>query len=236
MCQLFVILEEEAQVLVTDVDVRVPAKPSVLFLRLAPATEPVAVDLVLDLIRRIIHVYARVGVRRAHLGLRALQRGEEFGVQQRRLWVPQLVRDVARQAKIRILVYRARDQAGDVGLCAEDLREGVGKGRRGLDRAKVYLADVVTDQIRRILAEISQNKTAETEEESVRVAETKRRLRLAEGDLARDFRYVLIERAAEVVVIAEYERLLELEPDSDDVPRVLKRKFVSLLHFEFMLE
>jgi hypothetical protein len=152
--QLVVVLKEEAQVLVADVDVRIPAQPSVLFLRLAPAAESMAVDLILDLIRCVVHVYARVDVRRAHLCLRALQRGEELCVQQARLRVPQLVRDVARQAEIRILVDRTWNQARDVGLCTENLREGVGKGRRGLDRAKVYLADVVTEQTKNILVKM----------------------------------------------------------------------------------
>jgi hypothetical protein len=38
------------------------------------------VDLILDLIGRVVHVYARVDVGRAHLCLRTLQSGEEFGV------------------------------------------------------------------------------------------------------------------------------------------------------------
>lgn len=149
MRQLVVVLEEEAQVLIADVDVRIPAQPPVLFLRLAPPAEPVAVDLVLDLVGRVVHVYARVDVGRAHLRLRTLQRGEEFRVQQGRLGVPQLLGDVARQAEVGILVDRAWDEGGNVGLCAEDLREGVGKGRRRLNGAKVYLANVITAEMSR---------------------------------------------------------------------------------------
>ena len=120
---LLVVIKEEAQILVTDIDVRIPAKPPVLFLRLTAPTEPMAVDLIFDLIRRIVHVYARVDVGRAHLCLRTLQSGEEFRVQKRRLRVPQLVSDVARKAEVRILVYRTWDKAWNVGLCAENLRE-----------------------------------------------------------------------------------------------------------------
>jgi hypothetical protein len=109
--------------LVTDVDVRIPTKPSVLFLRLTAPAEPMAVDLILDLIWRVVHVYARVDVGRAHLCLRTLQSGEEFCMQQGRLGVPQLVSDVARRAEVRILVYRTWDKAWNVGLCSEDLRE-----------------------------------------------------------------------------------------------------------------
>ena len=81
------ILKEEAQVLVADVNIRIPAEPSVLFLRLATTAEPMAVDLILDLIWGIAHVYARVDVRRAHLCLRTLQRRKELGVQQGRLQI-----------------------------------------------------------------------------------------------------------------------------------------------------
>ena len=244
MCQLVIVLKEEAQVLVADVNVRIPAKPSVLFLCLATTAEPMAVDLILDLIRGIAHVYARVDVRRAHLCLRTLQRGKELGVQQGRLRISQLVRDVTRQAEIGILVDRTWDEARNVGLGAKDLREGVGKGRRRLDGAKMYLADVVTGQTKNILARISHEKRkggGETEKvwgnrEDVRVVETKRRPCLAKGDLARDFRHVLIELAAHKVVIAENERLFELEPDGDDIPRIFQRKLVSLLRFKLMLE
>ncbi len=82
-----------------------------------------AVDLILDLIGHVVHVYARVDVGRAHLCLRALQSGKKFRVQQSRLWVPQLVGDVARKAEVGILVDRTWDKAWNVGLCAEDLRK-----------------------------------------------------------------------------------------------------------------
>ena len=70
----------------------------------------------------------------------------------------------------------------------------------------------------------------------VRVAETECCPRLAESDLARNLRHILVKRPPEVVVIAENECLFELEPDGDDIPRIFQRKFVSLLGFEFMLE
>lgn len=71
---------------------------------------------------------------------------------------------------------------------------------------------------------------------SVRVAETERRLRLAKSDLARNFRHVLIKRATNVFVIAENKCLFELKPNSDDVFRIFQCKVVSLLRFEFVLE
>ena len=203
-----------------------------------------AVDLILNLIRGIAHVYARVDIRRTHLCLRTLQRGEELGVQQGRLRVSQLLRDVTRQAEIGILVDRTRDEARNVGFGAKDLWEGVGKGRRRLDGTKVNLADVVTLKTKNVLARMSYDKKKQRgrqkrygeEERNVRVIETKRRLCLAEGDLAGDFRHVLVEFAAHEIVIAKNERLFELEPDSDDVPRIFQCKLVGLLRFKLMLE
>jgi hypothetical protein len=78
--QLVVVLKEEAQVLVADVDVRIPTKQPVLFLCLPPPTEAMTVNLILDLIGRVVHVYTRIDVRRAHLCLRTLQSGKEFRV------------------------------------------------------------------------------------------------------------------------------------------------------------
>ena len=114
---------------------------------LLPAREPVLVDLVLDLVRGIVHEYARVDVRRAHLRLWALQRGEELGVDERGLGVLELDGDVAREPEVRVLVDRAGDEAWDVGRAAEDLREGVGEGGRGLDGREVDLADVVAADV-----------------------------------------------------------------------------------------
>ena len=102
------------------------------------------VDLVLDLRGGIVHVDARVDVGRAHLRLRALERGEELGVDERGLRVLELDGDVAREPEVRVLVDCAGDEAGDVGLRAEDLREGVGEGGRGLDGGEVDFSDIVS--------------------------------------------------------------------------------------------
>lgn len=93
---LLVVVHEEPKVLIRNVDIGVPAEPPVLLLRLLSAREPMAVDLVLDLCGRVRHVDARVGVRRAHLRLGALERREELGVDQCGLWVLELRGDVAR--------------------------------------------------------------------------------------------------------------------------------------------
>jgi hypothetical protein len=184
----------------------------VLLLRLLSAGEAVLVDLVLDLVRRVRHVDRAVRVARAHLRLRALQRGEELGVHERGLRVLELLRDVTRQPEVRVLVDRARDQARHARVRAEDVRERVRERRRGLDRGEVDLADVVA------------------------VGEAERRARLAVRDLARDLGDVAVERAADVIVVAEDERLLTLEADCDDVLGVLDRKRLGLLDLERRLE
>ena len=242
LCQLVIVLKEEAQVLVADVNIRIPAKLPVLFLCLTTTAEPVAVDLILNLIWGIAHVYARVDVRRAHLCLRTLQCREELRMQQGRLRVSQLVCDVTRQAKIWILVDRTWNEARNVGLGAKDLWERIGKGRRRLDGAKVNLADVVTKKTKDVPLRMRQQKGGArqkrygVEKRNIRVIETKRRFCLAEGDLAGDFRHVLVELATHEVIITENESLLKLEPDGDDVPRIFQCKLVRLLRFKLMLE
>ena len=143
MCQLLVILKEEGQVLIADVDIRIATEPPVFFFRLATTAEPMAVDLILDLILCIAHVYARVDVRRTHFCLWALQSREEFRMQQGRLGILQLMRYVTSKAEIRVLVDSTRDKARDIRLGAKDLRERVGERWCSLNRAEVYLSDVV---------------------------------------------------------------------------------------------
>lgn len=126
--------------------------------RLLPAREPVLVDLILDLVRRVGHVYTRVQVRRAHLGLWALQCGEELGVDEGGFRVFELDGNVSRQTEVRVLVDSTGDEARDIGACTEDMWEGVREGRGCLDRAEVNLADVIAEnmgKIREYIAEIN---------------------------------------------------------------------------------
>lgn len=69
-----------------------------------------------------------------------------------------------------------------------------------------------------------------------RIVEPERRLRLVDGDLTRDFGHVAVEGTAHEVVVAEYERLLEVEPARDDISGVLECEFVCLLGFQLVLE
>lgn len=83
------------------------------------------VDLIFDLIRRIIHEDARVRVRRAHLCLWPLKRWEESRVQECGLWILELLRDIAREAEVWVLINCTRNETWDVGHLSENVREGV---------------------------------------------------------------------------------------------------------------
>ena len=100
------------------------------------------VNLVLNHIRRVRHEDARIRVARAHLAERTLERWYELGVKEHRLGVLELDGDVAREAEVRVLVDRARDEARHGAVCAEYLREGVREGGRGLDGGEVHFADI----------------------------------------------------------------------------------------------
>jgi hypothetical protein len=83
------------------------------------------VDLVLDLIQSVGHEDARIGVRRAHLRLRALQSREKLGVHESRFRVLELLSDVSRESEIGILVHRAGNKARYVRRVSEDMGERV---------------------------------------------------------------------------------------------------------------
>ena len=54
--------------------------------------------------------------------------------------------------------------------------------------------------------------------------------------MARDLGNVLVELSPDVIVVTEYECLLQLEADGDDVFGILLRKSVGLINFELVLE
>ena len=59
---------------------------------------------------------------------------------------------------------------------------------------------------------------------------------MRDGDLTGDLGDVLVELSSDVVVVAEDERLLQLETDGDNIFGVLLRKGVGLIDFELVLE
>lgn len=95
------------------------------FFSLLSTAEPVLVDFVLDLSGRVGHEDTRVDVRRAHLGLWALQCGEKFGVQECRFGILELLSDITGEAEIWVLIDGTGNQTGDVGHFTEDMRERV---------------------------------------------------------------------------------------------------------------
>ncbi|KZP32501.1 hypothetical protein FIBSPDRAFT_848326 [Athelia psychrophila] len=112
-----------------------PGRPKLpmLLLRLPPARKHVLIELILNLAGGVTHKDARVWVARTYLRLRALQRG---------LRVLELGSDVVREAEVWVLVDRAGDETRDGRRAAEDVREGVREGGRGLDGGE-HSADVV---------------------------------------------------------------------------------------------
>ena len=102
--QLLVVLFKERQVLERHVHIRVAAILAMQLLGLAPAREAVLVDLVLDLVGRIRHVDGRVGIRRRHFALGALQGGQELAVEEAWLGVLELLGNVTCETELRGLL------------------------------------------------------------------------------------------------------------------------------------
>lgn len=69
-----------------------------------------------------------------------------------------------------------------------------------------------------------------------RFVEPKGSLHLVVGNLPRNLGNILVEHATHVLVVAEDERLLEIEPTGDNVLGVLSRELLGLLGLEFVLE
>ena len=150
--KLLIVLQEEAQPLIAHVHIQISPQLLLQLLGLLPSREGVDLDLPLDFLIRVRQEDGRVSVAAAHLALRALQRREELGVYQRRLSLHgvmtrhQLVRHIAREPEVRILIDGARDEARQrcrVGFFAsQDFGEGAAEGRRRLYGGEGRLADV----------------------------------------------------------------------------------------------
>jgi len=69
-----------------------------------------------------------------------------------------------------------------------------------------------------------------------RVVKTEGCLGLGDGDLAGNLGNVLVEFPANVVVVAENERLLQFETDGNDIFSILLCESVGLVNFELVLE
>ena len=148
--QLRIVVQEVLQILIRHVLRQICAELPLLLDRLAAAAHRVAIDLlvslrqsylVLDHVRRVGHVDARVGVRRAHLRVQPHQRGDELAVHQRRLELAQPRRHVARHAEVGVLVDRTGNHAAQL-LLAQHAQKGRREGWSRLDGGERLLADV----------------------------------------------------------------------------------------------
>ena len=70
----------------------------------------------------------------------------------------------------------------------------------------------------------------------LRVVKTEGRFGLRDRDLTGDLGDVLVELPPDVIVVAEDERLLQLETDGNDILGVLLRESVGLFGFKLVLE
>ena len=120
-----IVIQEEAQVLISNIYLRVTPILAMLFLRLTTTRKAMPVDFVLDLVEGIVHKYTRVRVRCAHLGLRALQRGEETRVNECRFGIFEFLSDITCESEVGILVYRTGYEARDIRDISKDVRERV---------------------------------------------------------------------------------------------------------------
>lgn len=75
-----IIIFQEPQVLIRHIHIRIATQPPMFLLSLLTPTEPMLIDLILDLTGSVRHIDRGIGVAGAHLRLRALQRREELGV------------------------------------------------------------------------------------------------------------------------------------------------------------
>ena len=207
--ELLVVVHEKVEPLPGNVHVQIPTLLPVLLHREPPAGEGVLVHLVLDLLRGIGDVDRGAGIGRRHLTALTLERGKKSRFDQRGLVTADARRRVARHAKVRILVDRARDQAPQRLLVGpEEVREAVGKRGRRLRGRESDLPNV--------------RFTREAEDPARRV----------EGDALGDLQHVEVERRAHVVDVAEDERTTRVEPARDDVFRVFPRQSPGIFELE----
>lgn len=143
LCKLFVVVQEERQILVGNIDLGITSETAMLFFSLLSSRESVGINLLFDLVRLVGHENACIGIARAHFRLRTLKGREEFRVDERWFGVLELLRDITGQAEVRILVDSTRDEAWNVGSCAIDVGEGVGEGGSRLNSCKVHFSDVI---------------------------------------------------------------------------------------------
>jgi hypothetical protein len=211
--QLNVILHEEREILKRNVVLRPPAHLSLLLGRILTARKGVLVDLVFDLVGRVGEEDGGRVDRGGHLGTGALQRGEEYGVDERGFLVFHLLGVFAALAEIRVLVYRTRDQTRYrprlERVVAEDVGEACRETGRGLGGTEVEFAYVVA------------------------VGEAEGGADGVDGDSFGHAADVFVEGARDVVEVGEDEGLGRVEADANDVFGVFGGVAFRVRDFEF---
>lgn len=126
------------------------------------------------------------------------------------------------------MIDRTRDQARYRRILAENVRERVGKGWRGLNGHEVVFANVVAEaqggRYVHLCLHFGRSDSP--------LGKTKRRLALTLGRSTSDPHDIPVECSAHIIEIAKDERLFKLESTSDDILGVLIRKLVSLFDLE----
>src|SRR3989442_10047026 len=205
--EMAVVRLEDVLVLAEDrADVRVRSEPPLLLDGRSASREGVH-HLLPGLRLRVRREDARLGDRSGHLAARTQEAREELVLNQGWLRVPQLGGDIARDAKVRILVDAARDQDGNL-LARLDGRE---ERRSGLDARVENLANVV------------------------RVLEPEDRLSRRVGDPLRDLDRDRIE-VVDVLRIQEDPGELRVETHRDDVENVIVAHLRGILEVVEVLE
>mmetsp|Transcript_19259 Transcript_19259/g.33229 ORF Transcript_19259/g.33229 Transcript_19259/m.33229 type:complete len:233 (-) Transcript_19259:454-1152(-) len=195
--QLFVVLQEEVQVLPRHIHLQVCAQCSVLFNGGPAPTERVLVDLALDLCGGVVHEDGGGDVTGAHLSTLTLKSWEEPGLYERRFTLAQAWGHIPCHAKVRILVNSTGNKTADVLALPKHVRECVGKRGRGLHCGERNLPNVVLH--------------AQAEDAS----------HLVHAHTSLNLDNVAVEGAAHKLKVREDKGLRYIKPASDDVLGVL---------------
>ena len=82
--QFFIVLQEEGQILETDINIWITTKTPMFLFSLFSSRESMLVNFIFYLACLISHEYATIWVTSAHFRLRSLKSREEFGIDERR--------------------------------------------------------------------------------------------------------------------------------------------------------
>mmetsp|Transcript_3736 Transcript_3736/g.9327 ORF Transcript_3736/g.9327 Transcript_3736/m.9327 type:complete len:359 (-) Transcript_3736:1020-2096(-) len=209
--ELLVVLHQIGQILVRDIHRQIGTEFSVLLNGRPAAREGVFVDLGLDLLRRVRHEDGTRHLRAGHLGLVALECGDESAVNEGGLVEAQPRGHVARHPEVGVLIYRLWDEAHDVFSIAKHRWEAGRKCGSSLYSGECALADVVA------------------------FGEAEDATRLIVGDLLLNLQHQGV-HCLDIVQIREDEGLVLVKTDRQNVLGVLVRKALALLYGEVFLE